>query len=80
MVAKVNFDMQTATVEWFEQGETKGKEIDMAAITALNPFIRILRPGENYINEPPTINQTSLNQLQRVSKGLIDYNIVLSAI
>ncbi|GJQ80353.1 hypothetical protein Trydic_g262 [Trypoxylus dichotomus] len=65
MVASVNHEMRTATVEWFEQGETKGKEVDMAAIEALNPDIRILKPGENYIHEPPILHQTSLNKLQR---------------
>ncbi|KRT78849.1 Kinesin [Oryctes borbonicus] len=65
MVASVNYEMRTATVEWFEQGETKGKEVDMAAIEALNPDVRILKPGESYIQEPPIMNQSSLNKLQR---------------
>lgn len=44
-------------MEWFEQGETKGKEIDMAAIESLNPEVIILKPGE----------ELKLNKLQRVS-------------
>ncbi|XP_044256968.1 kinesin-like protein Klp10A isoform X1 [Tribolium madens] len=70
IVAAVNFDLRSATVEWFEQGETKGKEVDMTAITSLNPDIIILKPGERYIQEPtiPQI-QTSGNKLQRDSSG-----------
>lgn len=67
IVAAVNFDLRSATVEWFEQGETKGKEIDMTAIASLNPDIVILKPGERYIQEPSLLNQTSGNKLQRVS-------------
>lgn len=68
-MAGINYDLKSATVEWFEQGETKGKEIDMACIESLNPDIVILKPGERYIHEPPTVNvtQQSLNKLQRVS-------------
>ncbi|XP_076261313.1 kinesin-like protein Klp10A isoform X2 [Rhynchophorus ferrugineus] len=55
IVAAINNDQRCATVEWFEQGETKGKEIDMASIESLNPDIIILKPGE----EP------KFNKLQR---------------
>ncbi|EFA11416.2 kinesin-like protein Klp10A isoform X2 [Tribolium castaneum] len=67
IVAAVNFDLRSATVEWFEQGETKGKEVDMTAITSLNPDIKIVKPGERYAQEPTTIpqTQTSGNILQR---------------
>lgn len=44
-------------MEWFEEGETKGKEIDMAAIESLNPDVTILKPGE----------ELKFTQLQRVS-------------
>lgn len=68
MVAGINFDLRTATVEWFEQGETKGKEVEMAAIESLNPDVIIPRPGERYIQEPPPVTHLSpLNPLQRVS-------------
>lgn len=67
IVAAINFDLRSATVEWFEQGETKGKEIDFTSIASLNSEILILKPGERYIQEPPPQNQTSSHQLQRVS-------------
>lgn len=60
--------MRCATVEWFEQGETKGKEVDMAAIESLNPDILILKPGERYnMHERTLTSQTEFNKLQRVS-------------
>ncbi|XP_060515811.1 kinesin-like protein Klp10A isoform X2 [Cylas formicarius] len=61
MVAAINNDQRCATVEWFEQGETKGKEIDMDAIESLNPDIIILKPGEelkfNKLQRNPTHRQ-----------------------
>ncbi|XP_057337976.1 kinesin-like protein Klp10A isoform X3 [Microplitis mediator] len=37
IVSGVNWEQQSVTVEWFERGETKGKEVEMDAIIALNP-------------------------------------------
>ncbi|XP_065184216.1 kinesin-like protein KIF2A isoform X2 [Sycon ciliatum] len=40
LVSNVNFDAQTVMVEWFEHGETKGKEVDFKQIFALNEDLR----------------------------------------
>ncbi|KAF2882296.1 hypothetical protein ILUMI_23861 [Ignelater luminosus] len=67
-VAGINYDLKSATVEWFEQGETKGKEIDMACIESLNPDIIIVKPGEQDIPEPSVVNaaqQSPHHRLQR---------------
>lgn len=37
IVASVNLETRSVAVEWFERGETKGKEIEIDAILALNP-------------------------------------------
>ncbi|XP_032821866.1 kinesin-like protein KIF2A isoform X4 [Petromyzon marinus] len=37
MVTALNEDSESVTVEWFENGETKGKEIDLESIFSLNP-------------------------------------------
>ncbi|XP_043582567.1 kinesin-like protein Klp10A isoform X2 [Bombus pyrosoma] len=37
VVSGINWEQRTVTVEWFERGETKGKEVEMDAIVALNP-------------------------------------------
>ncbi|XP_050515665.1 kinesin-like protein Klp10A [Diabrotica virgifera virgifera] len=66
IVAAINEDQRCATVEWFEQGETKGKEIDMAAIESLNPDVVILRQGEKPTTQDrTTITQSQFNKLQR---------------
>ncbi|CAH1153616.1 unnamed protein product [Phaedon cochleariae] len=70
IVAAINDETRCATVEWFEQGETKGKEIDMTAIESLNPDIIILKPGEKYATERTITQQTDFNKLQREKDGL----------
>ncbi|XP_072938811.1 kinesin-like protein KIF2A [Epargyreus clarus] len=37
IVSGVNLDTRSVTVEWYERGETKGKEVEIDAILALNP-------------------------------------------
>lgn len=62
MVAKVNPECRSVTVEWSERGETKGKEIELAAIMQLN--------GElfNAAPEPePKKQATGASNLVRVS-------------
>ncbi|KAL3868187.1 hypothetical protein ACJMK2_041019 [Sinanodonta woodiana] len=44
VVSNVNPDAKSVTVEWYEKGETKGKEIEIEAIYSLNPD---LAPKEN---------------------------------
>ncbi|KAK9890088.1 hypothetical protein WA026_008898 [Henosepilachna vigintioctopunctata] len=68
IVADINYGMRCATVEWFEGGETKGKEIDMVAITTLNPELIIVKPPERSTVEVSS-TQSTLNQLQRVPTG-----------
>eukprot|EP00794_Sanderia_malayensis_P007845 gene7845-8694_t len=37
MISGINMDMHSVMVEWYENGEAKGKEIDIDQILALNP-------------------------------------------
>ncbi|KAK6188947.1 hypothetical protein SNE40_005018 [Patella caerulea] len=39
VISGVNLESRSVTVEWFEKGETKGKEIEMEAILSLNPHV-----------------------------------------
>ncbi|XP_067678415.1 kinesin-like protein KIF2A isoform X2 [Haliotis asinina] len=39
VISGVNLESRSVTVEWFEKGETKGKEIEVEAIFALNPHV-----------------------------------------
>ncbi|XP_064625716.1 kinesin-like protein KIF2A isoform X1 [Lineus longissimus] len=45
VISGVNADAKSVTVEWFERGETKGKEIELEAILALNP--EVTQPPQN---------------------------------
>lgn len=63
-VGGINFDLGSATVEWFEQGETKGKEIDLVLIESLNPDIKIVKPCP-VETQIPKVNPT--RNLLRVS-------------
>lgn len=61
MVSKVNHQNRSVTVEWYERGETKGKEVELDAIIQLN--------GET--NKPETVPEkkkaTTNTYLSRVS-------------
>lgn len=77
IVADINYAMRSATVEWFEQGETKGKEIDMVAITTLNPELIIVKPSERNNIQDTNSTQSNLKPLQRVSeRTYIDTNTI----
>uniref|UniRef100_A0A669QJM5 Kinesin-like protein n=1 Tax=Phasianus colchicus TaxID=9054 RepID=A0A669QJM5_PHACC len=52
MVTSLNEDNESVTVEWIENGDTKGKEIDLESIFSLNPD---LAPDEDI--EPSTETQ-----------------------
>ncbi|XP_057381293.1 kinesin-like protein KIF2A isoform X3 [Daphnia carinata] len=47
VVSGINTTTRSVTVEWFERGETKGKEIELDAILALNPDLIPAQPTEN---------------------------------
>lgn len=51
MVTSLNDDNESATVEWIENGDTKGKEIDLESVFALNPD---LAPDEEIEASPET--------------------------
>ncbi|KAM4578821.1 kinesin-like protein KIF2A isoform X4 [Fundulus heteroclitus] len=51
MVTSMNEDNESVTVEWIENGDTKGKEIDLESIFALNPDVS---PDEEIAPSPET--------------------------
>ncbi|XP_034940738.1 kinesin-like protein KIF2A isoform X2 [Chelonus insularis] len=53
IVSGVNWDQRSVTVEWFEKGETKGKEVEIDAILALNPELT-----SKSMPPPPQINMS----------------------
>lgn len=64
MVSKLNPAQRSVTVEWYERGETKGKEVELDMLLALNPE---LMPNKQSFVAPPTTATAPVN-LQRVSK------------
>uniref|UniRef100_A0A6Q2ZCR3 Kinesin-like protein n=1 Tax=Esox lucius TaxID=8010 RepID=A0A6Q2ZCR3_ESOLU len=66
MVTSLNEDNESVTVEWIENGDTKGKEIDLESIFALNPDVA---PEENFPSPgtppPPTPVSVKVNKIPK---------------
>ncbi|XP_031369397.1 kinesin-like protein Klp10A [Apis dorsata] len=56
VVSGINWEQRTVTVEWFERGETKGKEVEIDAIIALNPDLT----NQKTIESPAQMNNHTL--------------------
>ena len=59
VVSGINLETRSVTVEWFERGETKGKEIELEAILNLNQDLA--PPANENSNGVP-------NKMTKVSK------------
>eukprot|EP00095_Tigriopus_kingsejongensis_P008796 snap_masked-scaffold1416_size42578-processed-gene-0.4 protein:Tk08796 transcript:snap_masked-scaffold1416_size42578-processed-gene-0.4-mRNA-1 annotation:"sjchgc08027 protein" len=55
VVSGINPETRSVTVEWFEQGETKGKEIELGAILSLNQDL--LSPSDNTNSIPNKLSK-----------------------
>ncbi|CAB3241203.1 unnamed protein product [Arctia plantaginis] len=53
IVSGVNLDTRSVTVEWYERGETKGKEVEIDAILALNPELAGTRHHTPHLQPMP---------------------------
>ncbi|KAJ8951788.1 hypothetical protein NQ318_019761 [Aromia moschata] len=73
IVSSVDYDLNCVRVEWFENGETKGKEIHFSNIIALNPNLTICRPvKDNYSAvgyEKPDDSMVNKNKRRLSSAG-----------
>ncbi|XP_054509256.1 kinesin-like protein KIF2A isoform X2 [Agelaius phoeniceus] len=65
MVTSLNKDNESVTVEWIENGDTKGKEIDLESIFSLNPD---LAPDED-IEPSPETPSTSAAKVNKIMKS-----------
>lgn len=66
MVSKLNPAQRSVTVEWYERGETKGKEVELDMLLALNP--ELLQSRQSFIPPPQPVTQIQAPiNLQRVS-------------
>uniref|UniRef100_A0A8D0AL15 Kinesin-like protein n=1 Tax=Sander lucioperca TaxID=283035 RepID=A0A8D0AL15_SANLU len=68
MVTSLHEDNDSVTVEWIENGDTKGKEIDLESVFALNPDVV---PDEEIPQSPeaplPPSNAAKTSKLPKVS-------------
>ncbi|XP_068105751.1 kinesin-like protein KIF2A isoform X4 [Hyperolius riggenbachi] len=59
MVTSLNEDSESITVEWIENGDTKGKEIDLESIFSLNPDLAPDDEIEPSLEMPPPPTPTT---------------------
>uniref|UniRef100_A0A8D0AFP0 Kinesin-like protein n=1 Tax=Sander lucioperca TaxID=283035 RepID=A0A8D0AFP0_SANLU len=71
MVTSLHEDNDSVTVEWIENGDTKGKEIDLESVFALNPDVV---PDEEIPQSPeaplPPSNAAKTSKLPKVSAAV----------
>ncbi|XP_034565442.1 kinesin-like protein KIF2A isoform X2 [Notolabrus celidotus] len=69
MVTSLHEDNDSVTVEWIENGDTKGKEIDLESVFALNPDVA---PDEEIPQSPeaplPPSNVTKTSKLPKTKR------------
>ncbi|KAM8854139.1 kinesin-like protein KIF2A [Synchiropus picturatus] len=65
MVTSLHEDNDSVTVEWIENGDTKGKEIDLESIFALNPDVA---PDEELQSPEAALPPSNLPKTSRVPK------------
>uniref|UniRef100_A0A2K6T8B8 Kinesin-like protein n=1 Tax=Saimiri boliviensis boliviensis TaxID=39432 RepID=A0A2K6T8B8_SAIBB len=68
MVTSLNEDNESVTVEWIENGDTKGKEIDLESIFSLNPDLvpdEEIEPSPE--TPPPPASSAKVNKIVKVS-------------
>ena len=51
VVSGINIDTRSVTVEWFERGETKGKEVELETLLSLNQDLAPVNDNGNKINK-----------------------------
>ncbi|NXI90610.1 KIF2A protein, partial [Psophia crepitans] len=72
MVTSLSEDNESVTVEWIENGDTKGKEIDLESIFSLNPD---LAPDEdiepNPETQPPPIQLAKVNKIVKIRRTIL---------
>lgn len=75
VVSKINESGKSITVEWYERGETKGKEVELEAILTLNP--EILEQAEqetlHAAPEPKKVATAPINLARNATQGAIGH-------
>lgn len=62
VVSGINIDTRSVTVEWFERGETKGKEVELETLLSLNQDLAPVNNDNNATNNKlgKVINKATL--------------------
>ncbi|XP_061474975.1 kinesin-like protein KIF2A isoform X2 [Rhineura floridana] len=63
MVTSLNEDNESVTVEWIENGDTKGKEIDLESIFSLNPDLAPEDDDPSPETPPPPTPSAKVNKI-----------------
>ncbi|XP_005060727.1 PREDICTED: kinesin-like protein KIF2A isoform X2 [Ficedula albicollis] len=72
MVTSLNEDNESVTVEWIENGDTKGKEIDLESIFSLNPDLgpdEDIEPSAEAL--PPPTSSGKVNKIVKTRRTVI---------
>lgn len=76
MVSKINPQQRSVTVEWYERGETKGKEVELDMLLELNP--ELIKTRQTFIEPPPPSNlPINLQRVSFVRRELFDTDPIL---
>lgn len=76
MVSKLNPGQRSVTVEWYERGETKGKEVELDMLLQLNPELRELQQiqgRQSFVPPPQPVSQIQapINLQRNTTQGNI---------
>uniref|UniRef100_A0A8D0E3G9 Kinesin-like protein n=1 Tax=Salvator merianae TaxID=96440 RepID=A0A8D0E3G9_SALMN len=69
MVTSLNEDNESVTVEWIENGDTKGKEIDLESIFSLNPDLAPEDDDPSPETPPPPTPSAKVNKIVKVGNA-----------
>uniref|UniRef100_A0A8C5SSR1 Kinesin-like protein KIF2A-like N-terminal domain-containing protein n=1 Tax=Laticauda laticaudata TaxID=8630 RepID=A0A8C5SSR1_LATLA len=70
MVTSLNEDNESVTVEWIENGDTKGKEIDLESIFSLNPDLAPEEDDPSPETPPPPTPSAKVNKIVKNRRTL----------
>ncbi|KAH8289194.1 hypothetical protein KR054_001510 [Drosophila jambulina] len=75
VVAVINQPGKCITVEWYERGETKGKEVELDAILSLNPELTVDAVEQHAAPEPKKQATAPMNLSRNPTQSAIGGNI-----
>jgi len=80
VVSGINIDTRSVTVEWFERGETKGKEVELETLLSLNQDLAPVNNDNNTTNNKLGKSDRSVLGQTRSVSLLRDFFCVCSSL